>query len=74
MQGTARNPPNQPAEEACNLKGRSLAQINSRLLELTGTLNLYHVLHLQVSHKCALSIEIEHKILAVVHRTLALFC
>jgi hypothetical protein len=73
MQGTARNPPKQAAEEARNLKGRTLAQINSRLFELTGTLNLYHVLHLQVSRISAQSIEIEHKFLAVVHRTLALF-
>jgi hypothetical protein len=49
-QGPTRYPPKQAAEETHKVTGRSLAQINSRLFELTGTLYLYHVLHLQVSH------------------------
>jgi hypothetical protein len=73
MQGTACNPLERAADEAPNLQGRSLAQINSRLFELTGTLNLYHVLHLQVSHKSAQIIEIERKMFAVVPGTLAAF-
>jgi hypothetical protein len=48
-QGTAPHPPEQSAEEVHNVKGRSLAQIQSRLFELTGTLYLKYVIHLQVN-------------------------
>jgi hypothetical protein len=50
MQGTAPNPPEQAAEEANQVTGRTLTQINSRLFELTGTFYLSHIVHLQVSH------------------------
>jgi hypothetical protein len=60
-QGTAPHPPDQSAEEVevDSVMGRSLAQINSRLFELTGTLYLNHVLHLQVNPFPVQSIEVE---------------
>jgi hypothetical protein len=54
-------------------QGRSLAQINSRLFELTGTAYLAKVLHLQVSH-LSLQRLMEHKILSGGDNTLAFFC
>jgi hypothetical protein len=48
-QGTADGAPELASKETSQMTGRSLAQINSRLFELTGTMYLAQVLHLQVS-------------------------
>jgi hypothetical protein len=48
-QGTADGTPELAAEEFCQVTGRSLEQVNSRLFELTGTMYLAQVLNFQVS-------------------------
>jgi hypothetical protein len=56
-QGKDHIPLEQAAEEVHQVKGRSLAQNSSRLFELTGTLALAHVLHLQVSQLTCQSVK-----------------
>jgi hypothetical protein len=56
-QGTAFYPSEREQGEAHNVTGRSLAQVNSRLFELTSTLFLNQVLHLQVSSSSVQSIS-----------------
>jgi hypothetical protein len=73
-QGTAPHPPEQSAEEVHNVKGRSLAQIKSRLFELTGTQYLKYVIHLQVNPFPVQSIEVEHDILTEGDNALELLC
>jgi hypothetical protein len=73
-QGTAPHPPEQSAEEVHDVTGRSLAQINSHLFELTGTVHLNHVLHLQVNHFLVQSVEVEQDILKEGDSSFALFC
>jgi hypothetical protein len=58
--------------ETQDAQGRSLAQINSRLFELTGTAYLGKVLHLQVSH-LSLQRLMEHKTISGGDNILALF-
>jgi hypothetical protein len=64
MQGRDRSPPEQAAEEVHQVTGRSLAQIRSRLFELTGTIYLSHVLHLLVSNLLVQSVAREPEILS----------
>jgi hypothetical protein len=61
-QGTARNLLEGAAEEDHQVRGRSLAQINSRLFELTGSIYLSHIVHLQGSHLSLQSINDELEI------------
>jgi hypothetical protein len=64
-QGKACAPPELAAEEVHQVRGRSLAQIASRLFEISGTLALAHVLHLQVSQLTFQSVHGSHKTLEV---------
>jgi hypothetical protein len=73
-QGTAPHPPDTSTEDGHAVTGRSLAQINSRLFELTGTGYLSHVLNLQVNHFPVQSLEVQQDSLIEGDNALAWFC
>jgi hypothetical protein len=72
-QGKDRSSLERAAEEVHPLMGRSLAQVNSRLFELAGSLYLSDVLHLQVSHLFAPNVAKDRYFLLRGHSFLALF-